>query len=118
MFFFGDRQFSIAEIAAGSTDFGTLFAGAATYTVAQLLCGGIMFGAFFMATDYATTPITPKGQILFGLCCGVFTFLFRTIGGAPEGVSYAIILSNLLVPLIEKITIPRAFGLPKKKEAK
>jgi Na+-translocating ferredoxin:NAD+ oxidoreductase RnfD subunit len=83
------------------------------------MCGGIMFGAWFMATDYATTPITKKGQILFGICCGFMTFLFRTIGGTPEGVSYAIILSNLLVPLIEKITVPRAFGVVKvKKEGK
>ena len=90
-----------------------------TYVLAQLMCGGIMFGAWFMATDYATTPITKKGQILFGICCGVFTFLFRTIGAAPEGVSYAIILSNLFVPLIEKITVPRAFGVVKvKKEGK
>ncbi len=90
-----------------------------TYVLAQLMAGGIMFGAWFMATDYATTPITKNGQILFGICCGVLTFLFRTIGGTPEGVSYAIILSNLLVPLIEKITIPRAFGVVKvKKEGK
>lgn len=119
MFFFGDRQFSIAEVASGATDFGTLFTQAGTYTLAQLMCGGIMFGAFFMATDYATSPITKKGQILFGICCGVITFLFRTIGGTPEGVSYAIILSNLLVPLIEKITVPKAFGVVKvKKEGK
>ena len=79
----------------------------------------VMLGAFFMATDYATSPITKKGQILFGICCGLLTFLFRTIGGTPEGVSYAIILSNLLVPLIEKITVPRAFGVVKvKKEGK
>ena len=87
------------------------------YVVAQLLTGGIVFGAIFMATDYATTPITKNGQILFGICCGLLTGIFRTIGGSPEGVSYAIILSNLMVPLIEKITIPRAFGLPKKAKA-
>ena len=119
MFFFGERNFSITEIAAGTADFNTLLTQAGTYTLAQLLCGGIMFGAFFMATDYATSPITKKGQILYGICCGLLTFLFRTIGGTPEGVSYAIILSNLLVPLIEKITIPRAFGVVKvKKEGK
>ena len=119
MLFFGERQFSMAEIMAGAMDPATWFTGAATYTLAQLMCGGIMFGAWFMATDYATTPITKKGQILFGICCGVLTFLFRRIGAAPEGVSYAIILSNLLVPLIEKITIPRAFGVVKvKKEGK
>ena len=85
-----------------------------TSVVAQLCAGGIMFGAFFMATDYVTSPITRKGQILFGICCGLITGIFRCFGATPEGVSYAIILSNLLVPLIEKITIPRAFGLPKK----
>ena len=101
MFLFGARAFDV------------------NYVLAQLMCGGIMFGAWFMATDYATTPITKNGQILFGICCGVLTFLFRTIGGTPEGVSYAIILSNLLVPLIEKITIPNAFGVVKaKKEGK
>lgn len=89
-----------------------------TSVLAQLMAGGIMFGAFFMATDYATTPITKKGQILFGICCGLLTGIFRTLGATPEGVSYAIILSNLFVPLIEKITIPRAFGLPKKALAK
>lgn len=90
----------------------------ATYLVAQLCGGGLMFGAFFMATDYVTSPITPMGKILFGICCGILTGLFRTIGASPEGVSYAIILSNLLVPLIEKVTIPRAFGVVKVKEAK
>lgn len=84
------------------------------YVVAQLLAGGIMFGALFMATDYVTSPITRKGQILFGICCGVLTGIFRCFGGTAEGVSFAIILSNLLVPLIEKITVPRAFGIEKK----
>lgn len=91
----------------------------ATYVVAQLCGGGLMFGAFFMATDYVTSPITPKGQILFGISCGIFTAIFRLIGANAEGVSFAIILSNLLVPLIEKITIPRAFGVVRvKKEGK
>ena len=119
MFFFGKRGLTIPEVAAGGADFGTLLTNAANCTLAQLMCGGIMFGAIFMATDYATTPITKKGQILFGFCCGILTFLFRNIGAAPEGVSYAIILSNLMVPLIEKITVPRAFGVVKaKKEGK
>ena len=89
-----------------------------TYVVAQLCGGGLMFGAFFMATDYVTSPITPMGQVLFGICCGVFTAIFRLIGANAEGVSFAIILSNLLVPLIEKITIPRAFGVVKVKAKK
>ena len=75
-----------------------------------------MLGAFFMATDYVTSPITPLGKILFGICCGLLTGIFRCFGANAEGVSFAIILSNLLVPLIEKITIPRAFGI--RKEAK
>lgn len=88
------------------------------YVTAQLCGGGLMLGAFFMATDYATSPITPKGQILFGICCGVLTGLFRTMGANAEGVSFAIILSNLLVPIIEKITVPRAFGIKKQAKAK
>jgi RnfABCDGE-type electron transport complex D subunit len=86
------------------------------YIVAQLCSGGIMLGAFFMATDYVTSPITPNGRILFGICCGVLTGLFRCFGANAEGVSFAIILSNLLVPMIEKITIPRAFGQVKEKK--
>lgn len=116
MFCFGQRGLTSADFSAGTVDFAALISNAGVFTLAQLLCGGIMFGAFFMATDYATTPITKNGQILFGICCGVITFLFRTIGGTPEGVSYAIILSNLMVPLIEKITIPRAFGVVKTKK--
>lgn len=89
-----------------------------TYVVAQLCGGGLMLGAFFMATDYVTSPITPKGQILFGICCGILTGLFRCFGANAEGVSFAIILSNLLVPLIEKITVPNAFGVVKAKKGK
>lgn len=87
-----------------------------SYITAQLCGGGLMLGAFFMATDYVTSPVTPRGQIVFGICCGILTGLFRTLGANAEGVSFAIILSNLLVPMIEKVTIPRAFG--QVKEAK
>lgn len=80
------------------------------YLVAELCGGGLMLGAFFMATDYVTSPITPRGQILYGVCLGVLTGLFRVFGANAEGVSFAIILSNLLVPMIEKITVPSAFG--------
>ncbi|MBO5302418.1 MAG: RnfABCDGE type electron transport complex subunit D [Lachnospiraceae bacterium] len=83
------------------------------YITAQLCGGGLMLGAFFMATDYVTSPITPNGKILFGICLGVLTGLFRMYGANAEGVSFAIILSNCLVPMIEKITIPRAFGIVK-----
>ncbi|MCF0130850.1 MAG: RnfABCDGE type electron transport complex subunit D [Pseudobutyrivibrio sp.] len=88
------------------------------YLVAQLCGGGLMLGAFFMATDYVTSPITPMGKVLFGICLGVLTGIFRIFGNSAEGVSYAIIFSNLLVPLIEKVTVPRAFGIKRVKKAK
>ena len=81
-----------------------------TYITAHLCGGGLMLGAWFMATDYVTSPITKWGQIIYGICLGVLTGLFRLFGGSAEGVSYAIIFSNLLVPLIEKITLPKPFG--------
>lgn len=80
------------------------------YISAHLAGGGLMLGAFFMATDYVTRPITKRGQYVYGVILGVFTGLFRIFGPSAEGVSYAIILSNLLVPLIEKATMPKAFG--------
>jgi len=80
------------------------------YLVAHLCGGGLMLGAFFMATDYVTSPITPMGKILFGILLGLLTGLFRLFGNSAEGVSFAIIFANLLVPLIEKISIPRSFG--------
>lgn len=85
------------------------------YLVAQLCGGGLMLGAFFMATDYVTTPITKKGQLVYGCILGILTGLFRIFGNAAEGVSYAIIIGNLLVPLIEKLTPPTAFGKGGKK---
>ena len=81
-----------------------------TYLAGQLCGGGLMLGAFFMATDYVTSPITKKGRIIFGICCGLLTGVFRVFSSSAEGVSYAIIISNLLVPLIEKVTIPKPFG--------
>ncbi len=77
---------------------------------AHLAGGGLMLGAFFMATDYVTRPITIKGQYVFGIFLGIMTGIFRIFGPGAEGVSYAIILGNLLVPLIEKMTMPKAFG--------
>ena len=84
-----------------------------TYLVAELCGGGLMLGAFFMATDYVTSPITPAGQIIYGICCGLLTGIFRCFGANAEGVSFAIILSNLLVPIIGKFTVPKAFGMVK-----
>ena len=80
------------------------------YLFSHLFGGGLMLGAWFMATDYVTTPITPKGQFVYGIILGVLTGLFRLFGGSAEGVSYAIIISNLLVPLIERVTLPKPFG--------
>lgn len=80
------------------------------YISAHLSGGGLMLGAFFMATDYVTRPITDKGQYVYGILLGILTGIFRIFGASAEGVSYAIILGNLLVPLIEKATLPTAFG--------
>lgn len=85
------------------------------YVMAHVCGGGLIFGAFFMATDYVTSPITPNGRILFGILLGILTGLFRLFGGSAEGVSYAIIIGNLMVPLIEKVTLPVAFGKEGKK---
>lgn len=87
------------------------------YIFMELCGGGLMLGAFFMATDYVTSPITPDGQIVFGILLGLLTGIFRIFGGSAEGVSYAIIFCNLLVPLIERFTIPVPFGRENKKEA-
>ncbi len=81
-----------------------------TYLVAQACGGGLALGAFFMATDYVTCPITNGGRLLYGVLLGFLTAAFRVLGKSAEGVSFAIIIVNLLVPLIEKITMPRAFG--------
>ena len=80
------------------------------YLASQLAGGGLMLGAFFMATDYVTRPITKTGQYIFGIFLGVMTGIFRLFGPSAEGVSYAIILGNLLVPLIERVTKPKPFG--------
>lgn len=80
------------------------------YLSAQLAGGGLMLGAFFMATDYVTRPITKKGQYIYGIFLGIMTGIFRVFGASAEGVSYAIILGNILVPLIERVTLPKAFG--------
>ena len=89
------------------------------YLAAHLCGGGLMLGAFYMATDYVTSPITPLGRIIFGVLLGILTGIFRVFGANAEGVSFAIIFCNLLVPLIEKATKPRPFGfINMKKEGK
>ena len=89
------------------------------YMLEEVCGGGLLLGAIFMATDYVTSPITPNGKIVFGCCLGLLTFIFRMYGGSAEGVSYAIIFCNLLVPLIERVTVPKSFGKKKpEKKAK
>lgn len=80
------------------------------YVIYQVLAGGLMLGAFFMATDYASSPVTPRGQMIFALGCGLITSIIRIYGGYPEGVSYSILLMNVAAPLIDKYTSPRIFG--------
>ena len=88
-----------------------VIAGAAAYPLLYELCGGgLMLGAFFMATDYVTSPITSKGKVIYAILLGLLTGLFRFFGESAEGVSFAIIIGNLFVPLIERYTVPKAFG--------
>lgn len=79
-------------------------------TLYLLLGGGLMMGAFFMATDYSSSPINPKGQIIYAIGCGLLTVIIRRFGGYPEGVSYSILLMNVAAPLIEKYSSPKVFG--------
>ena len=88
-------------------------AASARQPIQELFAGGLMLGAFFMATDYASTPVTPKGKIIMGLGCGIITVLIRVFGGYPEGVSYSILLMNLAAPLIDRYTAPKKFGYVK-----
>lgn len=76
----------------------------------EIFLGGLMVGAFFMATDYTTSPMTKKGQVIFASGCGILTTLIRLYGGYAEGVSYSILIMNLFVPLIDRVTVPRIFG--------
>ena len=99
----------IGTVAALSTIFGR-----SAGPLYEILAGGLFLGAIFMATDYTTSPMTTKGQIIFALGCGLLTSLIRTFGGYPEGVSYSILIMNLTVPLIDKCTRPRIFGEVKK----
>lgn len=91
-----------------------------TWMLYEIFGGGLFLGAFFMATDYVTSPNTPRGQIIFGIGCGLLTVFIRYFGGYPEGVCYSILVMNLCVWLIDKFTMPARFGVTKemKKEAK
>lgn len=101
--------FAIYTLLFGGHGFDLMF------MLEEICGGGLLLGAFFMATDYVTSPVTHKGRILYAIILGVMTGLFRFQGSSSEGVSYAIIFTNLLVPLIERCTIPDAFGLSTKK---
>ena len=89
-----------------------------TWMAAQLLSGGVLLGACFMATDYVTSPLTKLGQILFGVGCGLLTVMIRYFGGYPEGVSYAILVMNCCVVLLDRIGRPVKFGAPRKEAAR
>ena len=84
----------------------------------ELLGGGLILGAFFMATDYSTSPINRRGRIIFGIGCGLITAVIRLFGSLPEGVSFSIILMNILVPHIERLTTPKPFGYEKPEKKK
>ena len=90
--------------------------GSLEFTAYQLLGGGLMLGAFFMATDYSTSPLNKKGKIIFGIGCGLITSVIRIFGSLPEGVSFSIILMNILVPHIENLTLSKPFGFVKEKK--
>ena len=85
-----------------------------TWCAAQLCSGGLMLGAIFMATDYVTSPVTKLGQVIYGIGCGVLTVVIRYFGGYPEGVSYAILVMNCCVVLLDRLGRPKKFGAPKK----
>ncbi|MCR5151180.1 MAG: RnfABCDGE type electron transport complex subunit D [Clostridiales bacterium] len=101
---------AVIMLIAGKGDFN--------FVLYQLMSGGLVLGAIFMATDYTTSPIRLKGKVIFGIGCGLFTCLIRLFGNLPEGVSYSIILMNILTPLIERITTPKPFGTIKEKKVK
>ncbi|MBE6770530.1 MAG: RnfABCDGE type electron transport complex subunit D [Ruminococcaceae bacterium] len=100
--------FAVVMLIAGKGDL--------EYVAYQLMGGGLMLGAFFMATDYATSPLNTDGKYIFGIGCGLLTAVIRLFGSLPEGVSFAILIMNLLVPHIERITTPKPFGTPKKEK--
>ena len=104
-------DWKIPVIYIGTTAVMLLILGVGTdLMVYHILGGGLILGAFFMATDYSTSPITPKGKIIFAVGCGLLTALIRIKGGMPEGVSYSILLMNIMTPIIERYTKPKVFG--------
>lgn len=101
---------AVIMLIAGKGDF--------EFMLYEVLSGGLLLGAVFMATDYATSPLTTKGKIIFAVGCGIITSVIRLFANLPEGVSYSIIIMNILVPHIESFTKPRPFGAEKEKKEK
>ena len=99
---------ALIMLIAGKGDLG--------FVAYQVMGGGLLLGAFFMATDYSTCPIKVRGKIIFGIGCGIITALIRLFASMTEGVSFAILIMNLLVPFIDRATIPKPFGTPKKEK--
>ncbi len=93
---------------------GSFYGGALTTGLFHMLAGGVMLGALFMATDMVTTPVTPKGKLIFGIGCGLITMMIRLWGTMPEGVTFAILLMNAVTPIIDNFTVPKQFGGVKK----
>ena len=115
------RVISAATPAAYIGSFAVLtliYTGSPVETIYGVLAGGLLIGAFFMATDYATTPVTTKGKIIFGIGCGVITFIIRSFGSYPEGVSFSILLMNLLTPYIDRLTGTAPLGAKKPEKKK
>lgn len=112
LFYKGHISWHIPVTMTGTVFFGALIysGGAIDYAIFHVLSGGLILGALFMATDMVTSPITTKGQLIFGLGCGILTLLIRIKGGFPEGVCYAILIMNAAVPIIDSMTAPVKFG--------
>jgi len=106
--------FVLALLFSGVEGASPFSSDALSVAIFHVLSGGLLFGAVFMATDMVTSPITIKGQFIFALGCGVLTFVIRKFGGYPEGVSYSILLMNLVTPLIDRYVAPRVYGTVKK----
>ncbi len=110
----GIISWHIPVVYIGTVAAATAILGRPAGPVYEVVAGGLLIGAIFMATDYTTSPMTKKGQVIFAAGCGLLTSLIRVFGGYPEGVSYSILIMNLTVPLIDKFTKPRIFGEVKK----
>ena len=116
--FIGQRQGCLGEVCAVALIMLIAGKGNLQFVAYEILGGGLLLGAIFMATDYTTSPVTFKGKIIFALGCGIITSLIRLFGSLPEGVSFSIVIMNILVPHIENLTAPKPFGFKKEKKEK